>query len=86
MKGGDDMRPNNLIIGGLLFVALLFGGCASYSPSLVRMDTFGPHTVKHTEGDLCIHMEEYASQDKCEPEVAASTATHGEIPLYQLLL
>lgn len=54
MKGEGSMRSNNLIIGFVLFIALLFGGCASYSPSLVRMDKFGPNIVKHTEGDLCI--------------------------------
>lgn len=80
------MRPNNLITGGLLLIVLLFVGCASYSSSSVRMDTFTPHNVKNKGGDLSIHMEEHASQDKREPEVAASTAKQGEIPLYQLLL
>jgi len=79
------MRPNNLIIG-VLFIALLFSGCASYTQSSARMHTSGPHIVQHAEGDLCIHMEEYASQDKCEPNVAASDAKHGKIPLYELLL
>lgn len=86
MKGKDTMRPNNLIIGGLLFMALLFSGCAGYTKSSASMHTSGPHTVQHSEGDLCIHMEEYASQDECEPKVAASNAKQGTIPLYELLL
>ena len=86
MKGKDTMRPNNLILGGLLFMALLFSGCAGYTQSSARMHISVPHTVQHQEVDLCIHIEEYASQDKCEPKVAASNAKKGKIPLYELLL
>lgn len=75
------MRSNNLIIGFVLFIALLFGGCASYSPSLVRMDKFGPNIVKHTEGDLCIYMEEYASEEKCETAFDADLYDEGVLPL-----
>lgn len=75
------MRSNNLIIGFLLFIALSFGGCASYSPSLVRMDKFGPDTVKQTEGDLCIYMEEYASEKKCETAFDTDLYDEGVLPL-----
>lgn len=77
------MRSYNPIIGVLLFIALLFGGCAGYSPSLARMDN---NAIKHTVGDLCPYRGEYATHVKCTPGKAAFKAQGGKIPLYQLLL
>jgi hypothetical protein len=83
MRGGGNMKSHNPIIGVLLFIALLFGGCAGYSPSLARMDN---NAIKHTEGDLCAYRGEYAPHVKGKPEKAAFRAQDGKIPLYQLLL
>lgn len=75
------MRRHNLIIGFVLFIALFFGGCASYRPSLVRMDKLGPNTVKHTEGDLCVYLEEYATEEKCETAFDTDLYDEGVLPL-----
>jgi len=85
MKGKDTMRLNNLIIGGVLFMALLFSGCAVNNKSSVR-HTLGTHTVQHEEGDLYNHMQEHTSYEECEPKVALSNRNYGKIPLYELLL
>lgn len=77
------MRSHNPIIGVLLFIALLFSGCAGYSPSLARMDN---DAMKYSEGNLCVYRGEYAPHVKCKPAKAASKAQGSNIPLYQLLL
>jgi hypothetical protein len=82
MRGGGNMKFYNPIIGVLLFIALLCGCCAGYSPSLARMDC---NTIKHTEG-VCAYKGEYAPHVKGKSEKTASKAQDGKISLYQLLL
>ncbi len=83
MRGGGHMKSHNPIIGVLLFIALLFGGCAGYGSSLARMDN---NAIKHAERELSAYRGEYAPYMKGKPEKASSKAQAGEIPLYQLLL
>ncbi|MCL4476492.1 MAG: hypothetical protein M1508_09745 [Nitrospirae bacterium] len=50
----------------ILFALFISAGCASYSPSLVRLDSTGPDVRKASQGDLTVYVDEYATEEKCK--------------------
>lgn len=65
----------------LLFVSMFLSGCASYTPTLVKLDATGPNVVKQAKGDLLFLMEEYATDEKCKKAFDANLIEDGVLPL-----
>ena len=60
------MGKNRLIGMVLLVIGLVLSGCASYSPSLVRLEATGPTTSRQASGDITIYVDEFATPEKSE--------------------
>jgi hypothetical protein len=75
------MKRKNILKRLMFFITLLFAGCASYTPSLVKLDTFGPNMNKQIKGDLCVWIEEYATPEKCEKIFDTNLFEKGVVPL-----
>jgi hypothetical protein len=60
---------------------VLLAGCASYAPSLVRLNPSGPNVKKAVEGDLILYVEEYATPEKSERAFDANLAPEGVLPI-----
>lgn len=67
------------------FISLIFTGCASYAPSLVRLNPSGPNVKKETKGDLSLYLDEYATPEKSERAFDTDLATQGVLPLMILV-
>ena len=65
----------------VLVLGLIFSGCASYAPSLVKLNPSGPNVRKAVSGDLTIYVEEYATAEKSERAFDTDLATEGVLPL-----
>lgn len=79
------MKKKDLILSFSIFILLLFAGCASYTPSLVKLDPSGQNLGKEVKGDLCIYVEEYATQEKCQKAFDTDLADEGVLPLLILV-
>jgi hypothetical protein len=75
------MKKNHIVKGLLLITALFFTGCASYSPSLVRMDPYGPKVEKQEQEILSIYLEEFATPEKSEKAFDSNLISDGILPL-----
>jgi hypothetical protein len=75
------MNRGNILKGLIFFITFLFVGCASYIPSLVKLDTFSPNVNKQMKGDLCVWIEEYATPEKCEKIFDTNLFEKGVVPL-----
>ena len=80
-KGGTKMRKNGLIGIVLLVIGLVLSGCASYSPSLVRMEPTGPTTSRQASGDLTLYIDEFATPEKSEKAFDTNLVKEGVLPL-----
>src|SRR6266498_1795974 len=83
-KGIMNMRIRKIELC-LFFMILVFAGCASYSPSMVKLDALGPNTVKQESGALCLYTEEYATKDKCATAFDTNLPDDGVLPLLVVL-
>jgi hypothetical protein len=63
------------------FMACLLTGCASYTPTLVRLDPSGLNVSKAVKGDLTLYVEEYATPSKSEIAFDEDLAEEGVLPL-----
>lgn len=79
------MKRNNTMKAISLFMACLMVGCASYTPTMVRLDPSGPNVAKVTEGDFTLYIEEYVTQEKAERAFDTDLAKEGVLPLLILL-
>lgn len=75
------MTPGNVLKGISLVMACLFTGCASYTPTLVRLDPSGPNVSRAVKGELTIYVEEYATSSKSEIAFDDDLAEEGVLPL-----
>jgi hypothetical protein len=75
------MGKNRLIGIVLLVVGLVLSGCASYSPSLVRLEPTGPTTSKQVSGDITVYVDEFATPEKSEKAFDTNLAKEGVLPL-----
>jgi len=66
---------------GLLVIALFVSGCASYSPSLVRLEPNGPTMSRQVSGDLTIFIDEFATPEKSEKAFDGNLVKDGVLPL-----
>jgi len=79
------MKGKALIKGFLLAAAFVFGGCASYSPSLVKLDTMGAGASKKGQGDLTVYVDEYATEEKCKRAFDTDLADEGVLAMLLLM-
>jgi hypothetical protein len=70
-----------LALNILLPSLVLLTGCASYAPSLVRLNPSGPAVKKAVNGHLTVYVEEYATQEKSERAFDTSLAAEGVLPI-----
>jgi hypothetical protein len=76
------MKRHHLIFKGIaLVVGVVLTGCASYTPTLVRLDPSGPNVGKAVQGDLTLYVEEYATPSKSEIAFDTDMAEEGVLPL-----
>ena len=75
------MKRNNIFQGISLFIACLVTGCASYTPTLVKLEPSGPNVTKTIKGDLTIYVEEFVSPSKSETAFDTDMAEEGVLPL-----
>ena len=75
------MKQNGFIGIGLLVIIMLLSGCASYSPSLVRLEPGGPTTSRQVSGDLTIYVDEFATPQKSEKAFDTNLIKEGVLPL-----
>jgi hypothetical protein len=76
------MKGNTVLTCFTLCIAITFAGCASYTPSLARIDTSEPHVSKLIKGDLAVYVEEYATPEKCKKVFDADLADKGVLPFF----
>lgn len=79
------MKRNNMMKGISLLMACLLVGCASYTPTMVRLDASGPNVKKVAEGDFTLYVEEYITSEKAERAFDTNLAEEGVLPLLILL-
>lgn len=77
------MRDNvrRMVLKAVLSCFVLLIGCASYAPSLVRLNPSGPNVKKAVKGDLILYVEEYATPEKSERAFDTNLAPEGVLPI-----
>ncbi len=78
------MKPTLLVRAFSLLMALLFAGCATYTPSMVKIDPVGPDVSRSANGDLIVYVEEYATTNKCKKAFDTELISEGVLPLFVL--
>lgn len=76
-----NMKGSNIFKGTSLFMAMLVAGCASYTPTLAKLNASGPNIGKAVQGDLTLYVEEYATPEKSEKAFDTNLADEGVLPL-----
>lgn len=79
------MQRNRFSRFAMPLIGLIITGCASYAPSLVRLNPAGPNVKKATQGGLTVYVDEYATPEKSERAFDADLATQGVLPLMILV-
>jgi len=64
-----------------LAIGLMLAGCASYAPSLVKINPSGPNVTKFVLGDLTVYVNEYATLEKSQRAFDTDMAKEGVLPL-----
>lgn len=76
------MKRRVLVLFGVaLFCLVMMPGCASYSPALVRLDSFGPNAIRQESDTLTIFLEEYGTEEKCQRAFDMNLPNDGVLPL-----
>ena len=75
------MKRKMLLGSFLCMMAMSLISCATYTPSLVKMDPYGPNAGRETKGDLCLYVEEYATPAKSEKAFDTNLIKEGVLPL-----
>ena len=72
---------------GLLVLAsgLNFTGCATYTPTLVRLNPLGPDTKKAAKGELAVYSEEFVTGEKSARAFDANMPAEGVLPILILV-
>jgi hypothetical protein len=73
---------NRRAIGMLVLTAtLIFAGCASYTPALVRLNPSGPDTKKAAKGSITLYAEEFVTGEKSERAFDTHMPKEGVLPI-----
>ncbi len=75
------MKRNEMMRGFALFMTFLFAGCATYIPTMSRLDSTGPNVNKAVNGELTLYVEEYATEEKSRKAFDSDLAKEGILPL-----
>lgn len=75
------MKPTSCSIFALLTIGMMFAGCASYAPSLVKLNPSGPNVAKMSKGDLTVYVEEYATPEQSQRAFDTDLANERVLPL-----
>ncbi|MFQ5961009.1 MAG: hypothetical protein ACE5MG_06405, partial [Candidatus Methylomirabilales bacterium] len=75
------MKQSKIVKTISVFMTCLLVGCASYTPTLVRLNPSGPNIGKAAYGDLTVYIEEYATPEKSEVAFDTDMADEGVLPL-----
>ncbi len=79
------MKANTFIAWITLFTVFIFAGCASYTPSLAKLDISGPDVNREIKGDLAVYVEEYATEEKCKRAFDTNLAEEGVLAVLLLV-
>lgn len=79
------MKAETVARWSMLFTVILVWGCASYTPSLVKLDPTGPNALRQEEDGLVIYVEEYATREKCQRAFDTELSEEGILPLLVLV-
>lgn len=85
----STFTPSNalrLTICAALAPIVLFAGCASYTPALVKTETAAATTTKSTQAGVTVYVEEYGSKDKAAKAFDANLVEDGVLPLFITLV
>ncbi len=75
------MKRNRSMRGISLIIACFLASCASYTPTLARLDPTGPNVSRGVSGELALYVEEYATREKAEKAFDTDLAAEGVLPL-----
>lgn len=75
------MKRTKAFKGICWFIASLFAGCASYTPTLAKLNASGPNIGKAVQGDLTLYVDEYATPEKSQKAFDTKLAEEGVLPL-----
>ncbi len=75
------MKQSKIVRAISVFMTCLLAGCASYTPTIARLDPSGPNVGKAAYGDLMVYIEEYATPEKSEVAFDTDMADEGVLPL-----
>jgi hypothetical protein len=70
-----------VVLVPMLICLAMLSGCASYSPSLVRLDSFGPNAVRQSGDAVGVVVEEYGTKEKCQQAFDMNLTKEGVLPL-----
>ena len=76
-----NMKGNNIFKGTSLLMSILVAGCATYTPTLAKLNASGPNIGKAVQGDLTLYVEEYATPEKSEKAFDTKLSEEGVLPL-----
>ncbi len=68
-------------LGAMGAVCLVLGGCATYTPSMAKLDATGVGASKQTVGDVTVYVDEYVSKAKSEKTFDMDLREDGVLPL-----
>jgi hypothetical protein len=72
----------NRIFLALVFAALsILGGCATYTPSLAKLDATGAGATKQSVSDVTVFVDEYVTKAKSEKTFDMDLRSDGVLPL-----
>ncbi len=75
------MKPTSCSMLALFAIGMMLAGCASYAPSLVKLNPSGSKVTKMSKGDLTVHVEEYATPEKSQRAFDTDLANERVLPL-----
>jgi len=75
------MKRNEMMRGFALFMTFFFARCATYTPTMSRLDSTGPNVNKAVNGELTLYVEEYATEEKSRKAFDSDLAAEGVLPL-----
>lgn len=75
------MKGNQMFKGTTFVISILVAGCASYTPTLAKLNASGPNIGKAVQGDLTLYVEEYATPEKSQKAFDTNLAEEGVLPL-----
>jgi len=75
------MKTNNMMKGLSVLMSCSMLACASYNPSMVRVDSEGPNLIMASNGGVTINIEEFATPEKSQKAFDTDLAKTGVLPL-----